>query len=941
MEKSGQYVNPVRKALLNMVCEGYETEIKGLKGLKNGVSQLGSKFYAKIFGGMGIVMAFIECKKDLESFIDLYFKVPDPCKDDQEKADAIKTSITVAGIAAALYYVGNISADVASLLSIGPAVASAPATAGSSLGVALAAIGKLALSYGIQKAYEKMTNKFKHDTKRDIRRLKCYVPDDDDDDDNNDDEPPFDPIRPILDPSGYVYEGVSSNRLQGVTATCYYKETVEDMYGDLHENVVLWDAEEYAQKNPLFTDENGMYAWDVPQGLWQVKFEKEGYQTTYSEWLPVPPPQLEVNIAMVQNAQPEVTGAKAYEDGVEINFSKYMKPATLTADNLYLKLKSVGNEQLLKDVTIELLDGESVSEDDATNYASKVAIRTTEDLGLADEVYVIVSGTVESYAGIAMGETYSQKLDVVKKVREIKVDETLNVGYEQQETLLVGVLPGDASKGKTLVVTSGSDMIASVDGQGTQRVTLDENGQASIQVSGELYGSTALTFSVEDADVTAQTMVNVVDPAKLQPVKDALASRISGTQVYRGQTVTLSCETEGATIYYTTDGSCPCDEASRIKYEGKPIAINGDMVIKAMAVGINGSESEVKEYSYSIKTTSMKLNLSEGWNWISHNQDADIAVADLQQDYVNRILSQEGELYNDPKLGFVGRMDDFQATQSIKVQTKQQATYALSGEQFNPSAKTIDLVTGWNWMGYPVEQVMALDEALAYLDAEEGDCLASIEGGFAEYANGSWTGTLTTMTPGQGYLYKSASPKSFIYRDDIVSKAKALNAPRLETQMAPWTVNVHAHSNMMCLTAELIDNGSKAADDAYFVAAFAGEECRGLGKFVNGRLYLAVYGTKANETIRFRAVNRENGDEWGISETLSFTADKVGSWLAPVQLNLGEPTGIHEVTASGWQGKAIYNLMGIRVKSLDREGVYIINGTKVMINKQNVNQYVQ
>ena len=45
-----------------------------------------------------------------------------------------------------------------------------------------------------------------------------------------------------IDPSGYVYEAVSSNRLEGVTATCYYKEMVEDMYGDLHENVVLWDA---------------------------------------------------------------------------------------------------------------------------------------------------------------------------------------------------------------------------------------------------------------------------------------------------------------------------------------------------------------------------------------------------------------------------------------------------------------------------------------------------------------------------------------------------------------------------------------------------------------------------------------------------------------------------------------------------------------------------
>ena len=31
--------------------------------------------------------------------------------------------------------------------------------------------------------------------------------------------------------------------LRGDAATCYYKETVEDMYGDLHENIVKWDAE--------------------------------------------------------------------------------------------------------------------------------------------------------------------------------------------------------------------------------------------------------------------------------------------------------------------------------------------------------------------------------------------------------------------------------------------------------------------------------------------------------------------------------------------------------------------------------------------------------------------------------------------------------------------------------------------------------------------------
>ena len=164
----------------------------------------------------------------------------------------------------AVYYIANISSDVISLLGIGPSVAAAPATAGSSLGVALAAVGKIALSWGIQKAYEKITASFLNNAYNRIKALKCNK-----DDPNPKPDPNPNPdgkdgkghksgspdADPSIDPSGYVYEAVETNRLQGVTATCYYKEMVEDMYGDLHENIVLWDAAEYAQENPLFTDE--------------------------------------------------------------------------------------------------------------------------------------------------------------------------------------------------------------------------------------------------------------------------------------------------------------------------------------------------------------------------------------------------------------------------------------------------------------------------------------------------------------------------------------------------------------------------------------------------------------------------------------------------------------------------------------------------------------
>ena len=759
--------------------------------------------------------------------------------------------------------------------------------------------------------------------------------------------PPPTPLMPVdgdatyvQDPSGFVYEGVESNRLQGVTATCYYKETVEDMYGDLHENVVLWNAEDYAQENPLFTDENGMYQWDVPQGLWQVKFEKEGYQTAYSEWLPVPPPQLEVNIGMVQNAQPEVVTARAYEDGAEIEFSKYMQTGTLTSDNLYLKVKIGDVEELLKDVTVECPDAEAVSKTDATQYAKKAVLKTERDLGQADEVYVIVSNKVKSYAGITMAETFTQQLDVEKKVRKIVAEATYNVGYEQAQTITVGAQPNDASKGKTMRVKAVSDLIASIeadgaalDDEGYTLLTLDENGQASLKVNGDLFGTTALVFKMQDSDVSAQSVVNVVDPAKLVDVKDVMASRISGTSVYRGQTVTFSCETEGATIYYTLDGSCPCDEATRLKYDGKPIAINDSTTIKALAVGINGSVSQVKEFSYTIKQTSMQIALAEGWNWTSHNQAGDLEASRLQTDDISRVVSFNAEMVKDPALGFVGDIETVKAEEAVKIQAAKVTNLTLTGELFNPNAHAISLVEGWNWLGYPMDQIMEVGEALSHLEAEEGDRISAQEG-FAEYSDGAWTGTLNVMVPGKGYLYKSLSGNSFLYNDAIVSKAKSIYARRLQAQANPWTADPHAYPNMMCITADLFEDDCKAESDKYCIAAFCGEECRGVGQYVKGIIFLSVYGDKS-VPLTFLAAECATGEVYTVRESVEFNADVLGSVKAPFAFHLGEPTGVEAPWAEG-QAQGVTNLLGQKVNRTDVPGIYIINGKKVLIRNNKI-----
>ncbi len=97
----------------------------------------------------------------------------------------------------------------------------------------------------------------------------------------------------VIDPSGRVLNSVTGKPVVNATAKVYYK--------DKEGKEVLWNAGDYAQLNPVLTTIHGEYAWDVPEGLWKVKIEKDGYEVAESDWLPVPPPQTEVNF----NLQPK------------------------------------------------------------------------------------------------------------------------------------------------------------------------------------------------------------------------------------------------------------------------------------------------------------------------------------------------------------------------------------------------------------------------------------------------------------------------------------------------------------------------------------------------------------------------------------------------------------------------------------------------------------
>ena len=311
-------------------------------------------------------------------------------------------------------------------------------------------------------------------------------------------------IIPCIDPSGFVYEAVPSNRLQGVKATCYFMDSTTG-------EAVLWDAAQYEQENPLFTDEQGFYRWDVPIGTWQVKYEKDGYLTTYSDWLPVPPPQLDVNIGMKQMGHPQVIKAHAYPQSVEFEFDKYMLPGTLTTDNITVSAngKTVNGQ-------IELLNEESTGT--GQSFASRVRFTASQPFNAA-HITLKIKNDVESYAGVKMENDYEQTFNIEHEMQQIVVEEAITVPFQGNTRVMVSVLPAASAANKTLIVNSLSPMIADA---GQQTYQLDANGQAVITVNGLLLGQTTLTFTVLDYDLTASSEVSV------EIVEHALRGDVNG-----------------------------------------------------------------------------------------------------------------------------------------------------------------------------------------------------------------------------------------------------------------------------------------------------------------------------------------------------------------------------------------------------------------------------
>ena len=98
----------------------------------------------------------------------------------------------------------------------------------------------------------------------------------------------------------------------------------------------------------------------------------------------------------------------------------------------------------------------------------------------------------------------------------------------------------------------------------------------------------------------------------------------SGTTFYPTTTVTLSCATDGATIYYTTDGSRPTDASTL--YTG-PIAISATTTIKARAYAQDVGPSGIATATYTLKKPTTPL--TDFKKYVEVTLSTDLATSEI------------------------------------------------------------------------------------------------------------------------------------------------------------------------------------------------------------------------------------------------------------------------------------------------------------------------
>lgn len=374
----------------------------------------------------------------------------------------------------------------------------------------------------------------------------------------------------------------------------------------------------------------------------------------------------------------------------------------------------------------------------------------------------------------------------------------------------------------------------------------------------------------------------------------------------------------------------PTDE-NKLNYTIRPHSV-GRAIISVKLDGVEVATSNV--------LIGQRYMQKAGWKWASlYGGDVSWNSPEYELgNVVEEIRSEDALLHNDPEYGYFGDINSLESGECYKIKVKEEEpglldlriVYTGAYEDMRTHRQIVPM---WNWLGNPYQYDHDINSVFSTEDTyankfNVGDRIVSKDNGFAEYNGEKWTGTLTTLHAGLGYMYFNAASDTidmeYLREGSMPQGTPVMNAP--QHKQSVWTYNSAPFADNMTIVADL---GNDYSAERFTVGAFVGDECRGEGEMIDGKCFITVHADKG-ETISFKLHDAVSGEMRTINEQMPF-AKMAGSLRAPQRLTVGGiVTGITSADIAS-SGIAVVDGQ-ITVQGMDVADIIVCNASGAVVS---------
>lgn len=389
----------------------------------------------------------------------------------------------------------------------------------------------------------------------------------------------------------------------------------------------------------------------------------------------------------------------------------------------------------------------------------------------------------------------------------------------------------------------------------------------------------------QDTTFIAQFAINQYDV--LLAVQDSLMGIVSGAGVYEhDETVNVVAdENKGYVFLYWLENETIASTEADFSFE-----IKCDRNLTAVFGPADAHYTMLKK-GWNWYSTFIDVDGNDGYYKLTDGLDTNGIVIKSQTKFVT---------YYDEYDVWDGSLTEVDNKNMYMIDMSAEHYLIMEGNISNVAQTSMTLKPGWNWIGYPIDKSQTLARSLQGFKAKDGDYFKS-QTGYATYYEGyGWDGSLQTLEPGQGYMYKNNDTveKTMTYSKSYVKRNKLSN---ITTDGNHWQADINKYPVNMNITAVVSIDGVEQISDNLEIGVFADGECRGSAravyKEVVGRyiFFLTVYG-EADETLTFRLYDADLDYEYPhVSETMTFSANAIiGDMNNPYIINYSSVAEVEE-----------------------------------------------